>query len=108
MLHHVFDDRPWFKPKRFGLGAYPATWQGWMLTVAYVGAVTGLATLRQDGALPNPAWWALFVGVTGAFVAIAWRKTRGGWHWHRGGDDGGADAADRRRDARKKRRESRG
>ena len=26
--------KPWFKPKRFGYGWTPASWQGWAITLA--------------------------------------------------------------------------
>jgi hypothetical protein len=28
--------RHWFKAKTYGYGWYPATWQGWLVTVGYV------------------------------------------------------------------------
>jgi len=33
----------WFKPKRIGWGFTPATWQGWLVTAAFVGIVLVLA-----------------------------------------------------------------
>ncbi len=32
----------WFRPKRYGLGLTPASWQGWVLTVIYIGIVVTL------------------------------------------------------------------
>jgi len=26
----------WFKPKRYGYGAYPSTWEGWLVTLIFV------------------------------------------------------------------------
>ncbi len=26
----------WFRPKKYGYGAYPNTWEGWLLTFVYV------------------------------------------------------------------------
>jgi hypothetical protein len=41
----------WFAPKRYGYGAgLPITWQGWAVTLAYVGVI-GLAVWRL---LPKP------------------------------------------------------
>jgi hypothetical protein len=28
--------RPWFGPKRIGIGLRPQTWQGWLVTLAIV------------------------------------------------------------------------
>lgn len=85
MLHLFLDDRPWFKAKRFGLGAYPVTWQGWLLTLAYVGILAAITRLRHHGGAPEALWWTIVTAATLAFVAIARRKTRGGWRWHWGG-----------------------
>jgi hypothetical protein len=38
--------RPWFGPKRVGVGFRPQTWQGWAVTAAVVVAVLVLARLR--------------------------------------------------------------
>ncbi|QNQ12109.1 hypothetical protein [Sphingomonas alpina] len=71
----------WFAPKLFGLGATPATWQGWVLTLAYSAAM--LATLRLlPGLVPRII---VCLALTAAYVSIAARKTEGGWHWRWGG-----------------------
>ncbi len=108
MLHLFLDDRPWFKAKRYGLGAYPVAWQGWALTVAYVGLVGGLRMLReQRGGLTDAVWWSAFAVATLVFVVIAWRKTAGGWHWRWGRDDTVNGRDDDRRQPRDKHRERR-
>jgi hypothetical protein len=28
------NSRPWFGPKRFGIGISPQTWQGWLVIIA--------------------------------------------------------------------------
>jgi hypothetical protein len=30
----------WFKAKKYGWGWYPATWEGWAITLGYVAIVT--------------------------------------------------------------------
>jgi hypothetical protein len=43
---------PWFGRKRFGWGLQPISWQGWVLTIAYVAiAVTLGATLASSQGL---------------------------------------------------------
>lgn len=37
--------RPWFRPKRFGFGWTPATWQGWLVTIGGAGLIALVATL---------------------------------------------------------------
>lgn len=31
--------RPWFGPKRVGVGLRPQTWQGWTVTLAFVALI---------------------------------------------------------------------
>jgi hypothetical protein len=87
-------DQPWFRPKRFGYGAgLPLNWKGWLLTVAYVGSLIGLA-LGARGWLPryapelNPRV-ALMVAVAVIsipFLLVMKAKTEGGWQWRSGRD----------------------
>ncbi len=76
----------WFAPKRYGYGAGPPiAWQGWAATLAYVLLVVGAAF----GVLPYsvPAFVAIMVGATAAFLLIVYRKTRNGWRWRWGEKD---------------------
>ena len=80
----------WFKQKRYGFGAAPASWQGWAVTGAYlVGmAAAGITLVPEDGAseprlLP---FLAIAAVLTIVFVGIAWRTTEGGWRWRWGKD----------------------
>lgn len=86
MLHVFLDDRPWFKPKLYGIGAFPATWQGWALTLAYGGLMVGMG-LWQDrqGGEADAGWWTIVSIATLVFIVIAWKKTQGGWRWRWGG-----------------------
>jgi hypothetical protein len=66
--------RPWFRPKKYGLGFTPASWQGWVVTGAYVAAVFVLATTL---ATPQPwVFWTLLVLATVVFFLVAF-LTRG-------------------------------
>ena len=78
--------RYWFKPKKFGFGAAPSAWQGWVLGVAYVvGLLVVSIVLVPFGETVSPGRivaWAVIVGVaTGATLYVAWRKTEGRWQW---------------------------
>lgn len=73
-------DGYWFAQKRFGYGAVPATWQGWLATLAYL-AVIGLFAWRlPSGALKLAA----IVPVTIAYIYFIWTKTDGGFRWRWG------------------------
>jgi hypothetical protein len=74
----------WFRPKRYGIGAVPATWQGWLATIAMVFAAAMIANLAKHG---RPAFLALLVPVVLGFLWICWSRTEGGWHWRWGDTD---------------------
>ncbi len=74
------DVRPgfWFKPRAFGYGATPVTWQGWLVVTLFV-LLTGLI-LRL--AMPrHPLFLALLAPLTLALIWISWAKTDGEWRW---------------------------
>ncbi len=80
----------WFKQKRYGFGAAPASWQGWALTAAYVLVIFALSGWLTEAALRAESrlvpFLALVTVATIIFVGIAWRTTEGGFRW-RWGDD---------------------
>ena len=81
--------RYWFKPKRYGYGAAPATWEGWVVMLAVAGIVIGsivameLLVDRSD----FTAWmiWSLIIGaVTFRFVCLACERSDGERRWRCG------------------------
>lgn len=72
----------WFAPKRYGYGAgLPIAWQGWAVTLAYVGVI-GLAVWLLP---PKPEnILAIVIPATVALLVATMRTTRGGWHWRWG------------------------
>ena len=82
-------NRYWFKPKRYGYGATPATWEGWTLTVGAL-AVVLLASLMVSGQA-SPALWAVWFATVLVAVAGLWvisrRRTDGVWRWRWGHED---------------------
>ncbi|HEY1745957.1 MAG TPA: hypothetical protein VGG11_04225 [Xanthobacteraceae bacterium] len=79
--------RYWFKPKRYGYGATPVTWQGWAVTLATVLVMVGVNVGLR---LNEPPRWAI-AGIIGfdvlalAFLfVVCRRKTEGEWHWRWG------------------------
>ena len=77
----------WFKPKRYGYGATPVTWQGWAVTI---GAVLAVVAVSLGLRLTAKSLWALAALVlfdavaVSALVIVSYRKTDGGWRWRWG------------------------
>ena len=42
------DRRPWFGPKRIGIGYGPRTWQGWLLVAVSVAATILVASITHS------------------------------------------------------------
>jgi hypothetical protein len=84
----------WFKPRRYGYGATPISWQGWMITAGAVAliAVAALMLLGFNRAEPPDAGRvALFLGIDALVIAALWfvsrRTTVGEWRWRWGRQD---------------------
>lgn len=81
----------WFKQKRYGYGAAPATWQGWALTSAYVVILTIISVWLTERAIRAESGIVTFIILTAVitiiFLGIVWRTTEGGWRWRWGDKD---------------------
>ena len=82
--------RYWFKQKKFGYGATPSTWQGWVVTVVSALAVFGVIlsgpTIRDN--VLRAVWIGAGLLITVIVtVSITYRKTEGGWRWRNGRND---------------------
>lgn len=73
----------WFRPKRLGYGAVPATWQGWLATLVFV---AGAGLIAHLGVHRDRAWMVLLVPLTLAFIWLAAIKTDGDWRLRWGGE----------------------
>ena len=87
----------WFRPKRYGYGATPVTWQGWVVTLAAVVVIAGsiVAMNRFVDRTDAGAWlvWAMLIALATAwFVRFSRRKTEGEWRWRWGQRSGGGMA----------------
>ena len=81
--------RYWFRPKRYGYGATPVTWEGWAVTLAAAGVVVGSIAAMETWVARSDfsAWmlWALAIAaVTAGFVRTARDRTDGEWRWRWG------------------------
>ncbi len=84
--------RYWFRPKRYGYGATPVTWEGWAVTmlaaIVVAGSIVGMNLLvdRSDF-VAWMIWAALIAGMTFWFVQFSRRRTDGEWRWRWGADN---------------------
>jgi len=44
----------WFKAKLYGWGWAPASWQGWLVILVYIGLIAILAFMREESIPGNP------------------------------------------------------
>jgi hypothetical protein len=80
----------WFKPRRYGAGATPVTWQGWATTAAFP-LVCAAMVLALFALMPPVAAFILLAillpAAAYAFIAFARGKTDGQWDSRWGGDN---------------------
>jgi len=74
----------WFRPKRYGWGASPANWRGWLATGVFVVVIVA-ADLALTG---GPLLFRLgaFVLLLALFAWIAVNKTEGDLRWRWGSE----------------------
>lgn len=71
----------WFKPKNYGYGAYPRTWEGYTLIIVFV---IGLF-LSARYTITKPWLFALIVFILIVILVFISRiKTDGSWKWRWG------------------------
>jgi hypothetical protein len=79
----------WFRQKRFGYGATPNTWQGWLLTIASAAATIAVIIAADFMRDDSTRLLLIVVGlplILVPTVAISRAKTEGGWRWRSGND----------------------
>jgi len=77
----------WFKPKSYGYGATPVTWQGWALVLFHVAVLVGFIMSLAVGEITvtRVAVGALMVLLVSIFVVwLSVIKTDGPWAWRWG------------------------
>jgi hypothetical protein len=75
----------WFYAKRYGWGwGLPATWQGWVVFVAWLGVFAPVAPLLA-GSGHWIAFWIFVTAMSAGLIAICyWKGEPPRWRW--GGD----------------------
>jgi len=76
----------WFKPKSYGYGATPVTWEGWAVTLVAAAFVAGsIVAMNLLVVKSNVAAWLVWAAVIAAatwwFVQFCRRRTDGEWRW---------------------------
>jgi hypothetical protein len=79
MLHRFLEKGPWFRAKKYGYGAaLPCKWQGWVLLVAHMALIMGVAFMLEDRPL---ILMPLIFVIAFAPMPIYAARTEGGWKW---------------------------
>lgn len=75
----------WFKRKLYGWGWTPVTWEGWLVTLVYVGLVAAFALTIDENSPPQEVAFIFLlptVLLTAAFIRIAYKKgEKPRWQW---------------------------
>ena len=77
----------WFRPKTYGYGATPSTWEGWLVTAVHSLIVLGcvfLMILYQENYSLIAASLTVMALSTAGMVWACWHKTDGVWGWRWG------------------------
>ncbi|PLW79762.1 hypothetical protein C0585_06030 [Candidatus Woesearchaeota archaeon] len=72
----------WFKPKRYGYGAYPITWEGWAVVLVFF-----LFLVWRSETLINIDPGRFYFEVIVSVIALIWiskLKTEEEWKWRWG------------------------
>jgi len=72
----------WFKPRGFGYGATPTSWEGWLTIIVFIGYVlilTGIQVTESDKYTSSYLLY-VFTGVI-ILIIISKAKSKGKWHW---------------------------
>ena len=81
--------RYWFRPKRYGYGATPVTWEGWVLT-AGIAAVVALSVVAMNLLVDRSNVGSWFAWAAFTVIAVLWmvrisrQRTDGEWRWRWG------------------------
>ena len=71
----------WFKPKKYGYGAYPYTWEGWLLMIAYI---ILLVLIIKNITFNNYLFYISILMWTISIVFLSKEKTKEKWKWRWG------------------------
>lgn len=71
----------WFKPKKYGYGSYPYTWEGWLLILFYI---ILLVLVIKNITFDRYLFYISILMWTISIVFLSKEKTEGKWKWRWG------------------------
>jgi hypothetical protein len=77
----------WFKPKTFGYGATPVSWEGWTVMAVYCAVIIGCIVamyLRKESFSTYLSSMAAIMVATIVMIVVSVQKTDGAWGWNAG------------------------
>jgi len=73
----------WFQSKIHGYGAYPSSWEGWLVIVAFIALVIWRASDMMNH-LDTTRYFIELGSLVGILIVISIMKTDGKWKWNWG------------------------
>jgi len=75
----------WFKPKKYGYGAYPSSWEGWVVVLLFIVLLVSIARFQEKNNFENYVSFISEVVILGIIlVFISAKKTKEEWKWRWG------------------------
>jgi bacteriorhodopsin len=78
-------EKLWFKRKHYGWGWYPVSWQGWVVTFAYVILIVSFAKTIDENSPVREIFFTFLLPVTLLtiiFIRIGYKKgEKPKWQW---------------------------
>ena len=72
----------WFKPKKYGYGSFPVTWEGWITVLVFVFLVLVITLVVTPSRI---MFYLMAFALVMLFIIITHRKTKGELKWRWGG-----------------------
>lgn len=74
----------WFKPKKYGYGAQPSTWEGWVSIVIFILLIYLISIFLPMVDYFQERYMIVIVILLLLFIYLTYIKTDGDWKWRWG------------------------